>query len=751
MNRPILLCAVFAGGLLFGGAASWLILDQGAHAGPRTPERGQEVPVSDAPRREVPPAIDRAPESRAAELASMRPKAFDSSKDRVASDLGIETGTGTISGKVKNERGQPVAGVVVRASFQGDRRDRRPTWKKGDGPPPDDDLQGELQRFIEDSERNRAMRRSATTGENGEFTLDGLVDDRYSLQAFLSGFVVSPDQSELAWNAKPGVWVEFTASPVQVVKVDVRLADGTVPKKANLVVRVRNSSTSELWRPDTPELRLGVGAYAISATAGDREEWSAEPQNVTLKEGAPPAPLSFKLTARTGIRGRVRVPKGYALDSLSVFATRFAGTTPPDEQTLRGGQNSWASQWNGYEFSILDLAPGNWLVGAGTWESVFTTKVVEVKAGVLTDTILEITDAGASGLVVRVVAPDGSAAADVNLHVFADRFDASETFSVRPKTDGAWVVAAKKEGTEPKDCFLQAHSERYGSKTVPLPGVSGGELKIEFAEPASLDVTVTGYAGSNVEGRLKIDAKPIMAGRERHSRVYYSSSRDDQIGPDGKQTLRPLQPGRYRVELQYMQERWNSSVLDHVDVDVRAGANQVTIAAPAVYSLTVVAPGEPAGTHIGISQIGGSGSERWGRSPVGADGTSTFEGLSAGTYRLILYSKAMRQRSMKVTIPAAGSVTFKEDVETALVLKALDSDGFLASSGLQAGDVITGVDGTAFDGARPAAQVLLGLVSARKELKLQITRAGKALEVTVDSDKFAASTNHTRALEPAAR
>ncbi len=62
--------------------------------------------------------------------------------------------------------------------------------------------------------------------------------------------------------------------------------------------------------------------------------------------------------------------------------------------------------------------------------------------------------------------------------------------------------------------------------------------------------------------------------------------------------------------------------------------------------------------------------------------------------------------------------------------------------------MITGADGTDFDGSRPASQVLSGLLSARKDLKLRFVRSGKSSEASVDSEKFLAATNHLRALEP---
>jgi hypothetical protein len=106
---------------------------------------------------------------------------------------------------------------------------------------------------------------------------------------------------------------------------------------------------------------------------------------------------------------------------------------------------------------------------------------------------------------------------------------------------------------------------------------------------------------------------------------------------------------------------------------------------------------------------------------------------------------------MKVTVPSAGPVTFKEEAETSLLVRTLDAEGYLASAGLAVGDAIVGAEGTAFDGSRPAMQVLSGLMMAKKELKLSVARASKTLEIAVDTEKFATATNHLQKLEGAAR
>jgi hypothetical protein len=758
MNRLIVIVGLaFVGGLAIGGAAAWLVLDQGAAqpssrlAGLGIPSPSPDVPsaprvVEDAPYRS-------ASGSRPAD-GGIHPKKFDEAAALGDLDQLPTTGTGTITGRIKTDKGEALAGVVVRAEYQGERQSRRQgEWKTGDGVPPESDTPEAIQRYFDQLARSRAMRREAVTGENGEFTLTGLLDDRYGVQAYLKGYIITSDRRDLQWSARPGVAVDFTAAKVLIVPIDVRLADGSTPKRAQVQIRVHNNTNNEEWRPNRAEIRLGAGSYALSVTAGDHDEWRSESQNVVLKEDATPTPLSFRLTARTGIHGRVVVPKGYAVDGISIFALRYAGSAVPDENSLKQGQNSWANQWNGYEFTIHDLAPGTWMLGAGTWESIFTTKSVEVASGVVTEVVLEITDAGQSGLLVKVLAPDGSPVADAQVRVYGagQQWDSPEGFTVRPKKDGGWSIVAKKEQAgDVKEWFINVNSERYGEKVVPLPVPATGELRIDFAETASLEVTINGYAGSGLEGRLGIDVRSL-AGKESARRYYYGRE-DQQIGPDGRMIVKPLQPGRYRVELQYKQQRWNSSPLDRVDVDVVAGANSCAMPVPAVYTLNVSCGADAAEGWLNLNPIGG-GEERGGsHARVGADGNATFEGVTAGTYRLSLYGqKSRRQKSMKVTVPATGPISFKEDVETALVLKGLDAEGYLASAGLQTGDVITGAEGSEFDGSRPATTVMTGLLSARKELKIRFTRSGKSSEVTVDSEKFSVATKHMSLLEPGTR
>ena len=528
--------------------------------------------------------------------AGIHPKAFDESSQAVAAELGtVTTGTGTISGKVKTDKGEPVAGVVVRAEFQGDRAGPRAReWKNGDGPPPELDMQTQVQRYIEDTERGRAMRKETTTGENGEFTLTGLLDDRYSVQAYLKGCVITSDQQHLAWKARPGVWIDFTARRV-------------IGRSGRRPPRRRHDAEArpDQRRPQQQQQRRAVatGGSGVAARRGlvlrsappRATTTSGAPRRRTssLKEGATPTPLAFRLTARTGIRGRVHVPKGYAVDSLSIFALRYAGTAVPDESSLRRGQNNWASPVERVRVQLLrprarHLAARRRDVGvrssrrrrsrsppacSRTWSSRSPTP-------------------GPPGLVVKVVAPDGSPVADASVRVYSatGSWDSPEVFTVRPKKDGAWVVVPKKDQTaDMKDWFVQAHSERYGEKTVAMPA----------PEPASSRSTSSSPRRSRSRSRVRGERRSRAASGStctrsspaRTSRAGSTTGATTQIGPDGRRRSRPCSPAVTASSCSTSRSAGTARRSIMSTSTWRPGANTVAMPVPVVYSLTVIVAG----------------------------------------------------------------------------------------------------------------------------------------------------------------
>jgi hypothetical protein len=135
MNRPLLLAAAFAAGVAIGGAASWPVLDDGGGPeAPRVPPAAlPAAPFQAAP---APPPAPVRPASRGAP----EPIAARSFRDVTG---GVEefaqgpvVGKGRISGTVRTDPGQPLAGVVVRAGYSGDDEGQGGgrDWKSGDGP-----------------------------------------------------------------------------------------------------------------------------------------------------------------------------------------------------------------------------------------------------------------------------------------------------------------------------------------------------------------------------------------------------------------------------------------------------------------------------------------------------------------------------------------------------------------------------------------------------------------------------------------
>jgi hypothetical protein len=270
---------------------------------------------------------------------------------------------------------------------------------------------------------------------------------------------------------------------------------------------------------------------------------------------------------------------------------------------------------------------------------------------------------------------------------------------------------------------------------VPCPSEEVRELRVRLEEPASLEVTLAGYLGSGLEGRLQlqlIDAS-IDASRTR----FYGPMEGSRIGSDGRQTFTPIQSGPYTVNLMWDAGQYGrQSLIAAEPVVVGPGENTLAMTVPKLHTLTVFFGGDYAGRHASLKPRNPDRSSFWGSSErIGASGELLFAGLKAGPYVLVVRSPERRE-SMPLTVPSAGQIRFTPTPVTALRLTTEDRDGMLSAVGLRQGDLITGIGDTDFDGSRPADQILQGLALARERLTLRILRDGKSLQIPIDSASF---------------
>ena len=254
-------------------------------------------------------------------------------------------GTGSISGRVKSEKGEPIAGVLVRAEYQGDRDQRPPEWKLGDGIPPEQDDAATVQSYVEDVALTRSMRRDGRDRREGRVHAHGPPRRPVFAQRVPEGLVDSTDQREFRWSARPGVFAEFTANASSSSRSTC--ACRTARSRSGLGPHQRpEQHAGRGWAPEQRRPAARAGSYSDQRDRRRPRGVALRAQNVVLKEGGPHAD-PFRLKARTGIHGRVNVPKGLRGRQPVDLRGPLHGNDCAGRERVRSGQNGWASHGTG--------------------------------------------------------------------------------------------------------------------------------------------------------------------------------------------------------------------------------------------------------------------------------------------------------------------------------------------------------------------------------------------------------------------
>ena len=218
---------------------------------------------------------------------------------------------------------------------------------------------------------------------------------------------------------------------------------------------------------------------------------------------------------------------------------------------------------------------------------------------------------------------------------------------------------------------------------------------LQFEEPATCTVQVTGDIGSNLQVTLAPDranVDPIFGS------ISGRSQSTENVPAGGEVDMGVVQPGDYVLSIRRNEPleggayRPGESLTESVTLG--PGPNSLTIAAPVEHDLIVTVPGddERAAKRMRASREQRGPSFIGQRSPASVEGTTArFEGLLPGTYRLSAFTSEGK-KEMLVDVPCA-PVTFAPMRSTGLEVLRGAGAGILGPAKLEPGDVITGFDG----------------------------------------------------------
>ena len=683
------------------------------------------------------PAVPRAQEVTPRVSDAEFQRAFD---DVDAPKINVVPGIGAITGEVLDDSGAPIAGAEIVLDRSSSNRASSPT-DVGTGAPSEPSLEEYLQERAQSWAKTRGGRKRAISGDDGGFEITGLIEDAsYRVRGYLEDHVLSREGS---WAITPGQHVIFRAKGVHSIPVQFVYEDGRRATEGVVgVERGDDRETFYAWSSESPTLRLTAGRVGVTGYAGLRESnpWGNETDStygseqvsldVVTQAGTP---LVLELKARSGIRGNV-------IDNFAVgtgqMVVRLLPMAPGAELNESALAESDRQEWlHGSRFQFLDLTPGTYAVGLSNWnEALFAHAVVTVGAGVAeVDLVVPEPDAK-EHLVVRAFGPLGNPLHDLDFgwQRRSGRGSSSSGLEGRRGPDGAWWLQPKAEFFEPwpkeTTYTLTITHSQLGYRDIVIEE-GQREVTVRFEEPVSIVVTVAGYAGSGYEGKLRVGLRSVGDGEDsdpwNQMRGGLRGNDDEQFTADGVSRLDGLSPGRWEVSLQVETERWRTRTVQKVEVDVLSGEKSVAMDLPALYDLTVIAPGLADEGRLQLRPVAGDDSPFGSSSAqVDSDGRAVFRALAAGDY--ILTGNGVPD-SVNVTVPC-GDVYLDTKAPDCLRVAIGDMEGALYQAGLRAGDLIIGSHGEEFESVQNAWNLLIG----EGEIVLMVLRDGRQIDITMD-------------------
>lgn len=675
-------------------------------------------------------------------------------------------GDGVITGTVYLPDDRPLEGVLIRATHKPPRSERRHFVTFG-GTPDDPPIENLVTDLIKKVQSQRLARKEALTNQEGKFTLSGLADGHYQLSAYLAGYKLIPKQGRSYYHIKPGDTAEYTALAVITLQVNVVLPNGSSPDKAIIEYMEPQSGRgggpySMHWHRSNPVIQLLPGRYNLKAICNEGDEYTSEAQNLTLKAGDTPAPMTFQLKGRSGLKGKVVFEEEGEVYRVNVTMVRIPPDSAPDLNLLKQpDKDEWIGWYNEYAFHFKDLAPGAYLVGASLSYrgEVLVAHVVDVADSTVTQDLVVPPMDPQDYVVVWVLDPDGKPMQSVNISAgfHSDVHSSARGQMIGRQKDGSFRVlhhgppVNSDTDLETITYILYVHSRQFGNKEVTYERKDRSEVIVQFTQPAFLTVQVDNYVGSGHEGRVSLSLNRVSKYSDKESSRH---QRDRSTGkPDAKglQTFGPVAPGEYEIRLHVKSRQYGTIMSDQVDLSLSPGDNNVTLSLPPLYSLVVHVEDPQPNTDIQVRPTPPQDGW-WGRiQKVAEDGRCEFHQLPPGDYKVLMYDKRSRSgNEMLITIRGDMDISYEPKNLNALTVYLRHDDGYLARAGLQSGDIIIGVKGKAFTEMGPLYSALFSSED-QEPLQIQVLRDGQPLDITVDAKKLQAQRRLGVNFEPTAR
>jgi hypothetical protein len=432
---------------------------------------------------------------------------------------------------------------------------------------------------------------------------------------------------------------------------------------------------------------------------------------------APAAPAAVR-----GVRGRVLLPEGVSRADLSV---RASAEEDPGRTFCAEPDPT-----RGYRYALTGLPPGRYLLTLAGLGEPGPPVVVSVAEGMAEQDLSVFPPAKETVLLVRALGPDGRPVPVRCVARWALAHpDIDFSLESLALADGSCIVVSPPAEWRSLAAICRVASPAFGGRKIRVPAGWGGEVAVEFEEPAFLLVTI---------GNL-----PDVLTREDCDLYDLSLTAADE-GDAADQDWRnlrgqearfgPVQPGPYdlriRSELSVDPGGHTTGPIARVPVRLAPGENRVTVPFPPLFSLTVALPEGALQYDDNATLEDATGTEFCDRTTEGD--SVTFRGLPAGRYVFEFLAFGRLDGRMEVTVPSPDPVAYRPSWPDALEVRLLGDpdDGTSAAPDLREGDIVVAVGGKTFANAAEG-RALLELAAREESVPLTLLRGSDRLEVRV--------------------
>lgn len=632
----------------------------------------------------------------------------------------VPSGNAVVSGTVTTPAGTPVAGIRVSVSsfYPGERR-----WK-------DITVEERVRQELQLAKWMNAATRKTTTDEDGNYRVEGLAESvSYNVTAEGDGWYIE-QRDKQSESRKGSRELHFVATSRIPLTVSLRVSDGSQLLDARIWYRakaVRDRRDSSLWNENSATLYLTPGEYEVYATSTEwpesRIRHRSEPLTVIVEAGTTPDAIELVLHPTPWIGGEIKLAEGFVRSSVEVYVQYEPEDDAPVMSIHSVQSKEEASLWTiegktTYRMSNVKL--GRYRVMLVSGNLIIDWADVLVEGGETPHDFELPAPTLQTYIAFRVFSPDGELLKDVRVEVNgragykADEIRESALYN----EDGTIWVKRISSGFEAEWYEVIVTSTKHGEATARYEASSQTVLDIHLQRPAFLELTVPNWENTPGRGLLRWELEPLDPERRVGNTSWDSETQKSPI------RLGPVEPGEYSLQLRQTTEGYDRVTLMEQEVTLSQGDNYLTVAAPELYSLKIIAPDPNDPPYIEIK----SNNETFRRDvrSMFRRGVATIVGLPAGTYVL-----TSGRGEMQVTLPGTTEVTFNPPEYDCVVLRIRPVGGRIEGLGLKDGDKLIEVDGTAIDPRSRDEDVLYSTVT-KESTTWVVLRGGIRTDVTFD-------------------